>query len=412
MCLLFFAKAVCALAMQSLRVFAPFLAEDMGLGFPEYRLGILASDLAAVAPALCALDAASPRALSSAAMLAHAASLLAPSLLPRGRAADLVLCRFVSGLAWTVLSIVAGAVLSRFPGARRTQAIALVEMSWFLASFVVPAFGVLLDGVGVPQTVTLLLVAPSLVLAWASARVLPSSLRLVADEDAAAGCCAAPPSGPDAQSVHRRMAGLLAWTTLVSLFSSAFQCRYGQWLHGSFGMSASAVGGFSNAIAVGNLAGNLVTQILGDVVLPVRTVAALMGLLMAALSVVLFAVPATISVASLFVLVLLLFLSMECSFLTSFSYATQLLGDAEMTGMSLRFASSSLGSVIGDWVAPYPSMPALFGASAVGYLVASGLLVACSPPHGGQFADADHVSERETSPTPIAADASVAASPA
>mmetsp|Transcript_74584 Transcript_74584/g.201188 ORF Transcript_74584/g.201188 Transcript_74584/m.201188 type:complete len:95 (+) Transcript_74584:457-741(+) len=76
----------------------------------------------------------------------------------------------------------------------------------------------------------------------------------------------------------------------------------------------------------------------------------------------------------------LYFFFFEIGFLTSYSYATQLLGDSKTTGMSYYFALMALGRVAGDWVAPFPSMSLLFAWSAVAYAAAAGALVSFGPP--------------------------------
>jgi len=145
--------------------------------------------------------------------------------------------------------VVSGVVLSELPEERRTKALAQVEMSWFLASFVVPFFGDLLDAYGATLSIVLLIVLPAALLSLAMARFLPGrsggdkvGAAAAADDD---GSAAAAVDG----SLLARMAGVLAWGALVMFSQAAFQCRYGGWLTDKFDMSATELG--HNAIGLG-----------------------------------------------------------------------------------------------------------------------------------------------------------------
>mmetsp|Transcript_91234 Transcript_91234/g.292978 ORF Transcript_91234/g.292978 Transcript_91234/m.292978 type:complete len:404 (-) Transcript_91234:6-1217(-) len=335
-------------------------------------------DLAAVVPALLPLNGCSQRSLGASFMLILAVSFLAPQVLlpldgpPMPWA--LAACRFAAGVAVTGYGVVCGVVLSELPEERRTKALAQVEMSWFLASFVVPFFGDLLDAFGATLSIVLLIVLPAALLSLAMARFLPGrsggdkvGAAAAADDD---GSAAAAVDG----SLLARMAGVLAWGALVMFSQAAFQCRYGGWLTDKFDMSATELGHFSNAIGLGNLAGNFVVQLAsGRVSLRMLCACTTMGLFF--LNGALVLLPSSASIWLLFGLMFLYFFFFEIGFLTSYSYTTQLLGDSKTIGMSYYFALMALGRVAGDWVAPFPSMSLLFAWSAVAYAVAAGALV-------------------------------------
>lgn len=382
-------KLASALGLQTMLVFAPFLAKDAGgLTFPQYRLGLVAVDLAAIMPVLLPVDRFATNAVGFSSMFVMAVSLLVAQLLPLGSPLALALCRFITGWAWTVWDVVVFSTCSTL-GERQTIAIAFVELSQTFASLVVPLVGVCLDKYGATPTVEVLLVAPTMAVAFASLW-LPRSVAddtkiAVEDCEVAAKCNGTTQAKEGMLLLMRRMYGALIYVFVWGFVNAIFMSRYGGWLHIQFNMNASQLGWFSNSIALGNVAGNLLTQLVGCFASQaVREVTIAMGALVVVMSMALMLTAASSNLWLFFGYIFLYNMAFECSMLTVMSYATYLCVDSSVTGLSLFLACYNVGRVLGDWSAPFPSMPLLFAFSAASFLIASGALATTPSVRSGQ----------------------------
>lgn len=379
---LFFAKMELAVGNQAILFFAPFLAKETGgMDLAGYRYSLLAFDFAALLPVFLPLDRMCPRKAGAASLLIAGFSYLAPQVLltdvhdSDSRAVStLTFFRLVSGCAFTVFNIVCGVALSTIPEERRGTAMARVEMSWFLASFILPAFGGLLEQRGAVFAVSALLVVPSIVLCGLSLFILPTETGEKSDNTDGGAAGEAAKTSTKKGAVLRRLLGPLLWMSVAMIVNALFTVRYGQWLHVDFGMGATTLGFFSNAIGLGNLTGNFLTQALSGVSKSMRWSSLVATFILGLLNVAMMGMPTSLPIGAVFGVVFMYFILFEVGFLTTYAYTLEVVGEKKMVGMALFNASISLGRVFGDWLAPLPPMYVIFALSAAGYVVASAAL--------------------------------------
>lgn len=380
---LFLAKTEIAVGNQVILFFAPFLAKDTGgMDLAGYRYSLLAFDFAALLPLFFPLEKMCPRKAGAAALLVVGLSYLAPQVLladPHDSNAwavpTLTFFRLVSGSAFTLFNIVCSVALSTIPEERRGTAMARVEMSWFLASFILPAFGGLLEQRGAIFAVCALMVVPSIILSAVSLFILPSETGDTnVDAGGAHGEAAAEKTSTKKGAVLRRLLGPLMWMSVAMIVNALFGVRYGQWLHVDFGLGATTVGVFSNAIGLGNLTGNFITQALSGASKSMRWSALVATFFLGVLNLAMMFMPTSSPIGAVFGIVLLYFVLFEVGFLACYAYTLEVLGEEKMVGMALFNASISLGRVFGDWLAPLPAMSVIFALSAAGYVAASASL--------------------------------------
>lgn len=343
--LMLVSKFLLAIPTQGFYIFAPFLAvDDANLTLSQYRLSLMALELAGFFPMVCpGLDRCPPNILGGICVATLILAILLPHVLPGFW--WLAVLRFAAGCAWNTYSVACNAVLTAVDEHKRTESIAYVEMSWFVASFMMPVLGFGIKEYGV-QSCFLLLASLLAIMVPANLKLMPLALPTQKSSGGTARV--------DERPLGRRMFGLCVWFFLALGANAAFLARYGAWLKESFGMNASQVGTFSNSIAIGNLAGNALTQLAGRWGVATKNLVQRSTAMWVVACIVLALVGEALSAPALFVLILVWFIFFEMAIIGGFSYASALSRDNPMKGMSWIYGSLALGRILGDWLAPMP----------------------------------------------------------
>jgi len=361
--LVFVAKLLCAAEVNVLYTFVPFLSHDRHLSIVQYRYSLMALEISAVFPTLFPFDRLPLRCFTVLSQVLFAVSCVLP---PVGSGLwALCAVRFITGLMFTCLTIFGAKIVSELVSLeRRTWILALMELSWTGGTFCMSLAGVLLDSAGIIATdsilaVSVLLTAMGMWITW------PPGLMVHPKVDSGRRDAVGTRSGLLWRGDF--LLAVFAGSTTLGV-QSLFMTRYGGWLEEGFSFNPTWTGLFTNAIAIGNLIGNGLTQGLAASIGMEDRVA--VGVLLLGALVMMSLIFASGSVVFTFMLVLLYAASVECTFLNILGYLSRICdGEAHVMGMAVYFCAIAVTRCVGNFMAPYPSMTWLFGGSALAFLV-------------------------------------------
>ena len=248
---------------------------------------------------------------------------------------------FLGGLGKTAYDPALQAYVGqRVPYRRRGLTVGIIEMSWAGSSLIgIPVIGLIIDRYG-----------------WRSPFFVLSALgllgfvvlRFLIPNDNQ-GKHTSRKKGNFLSSIpllfqKREAVGAMGFSFLLSVANDNLFVVYGAWLEQTFGLGVLALGAATMIIGAAELSGEMVTAFLADRLGLFRVIVA-GAILTAACYLVLPMLGKTLPLAlgTLF----FLFVSLECSIVTTISLCTEILPNARATMMSGHLAAASLGRVSG-----------------------------------------------------------------
>ena len=248
---------------------------------------------------------------------------------------------FLGGLGKTAFDPALQAYIGqRVPYRRRGLTVGIIEMSWAGSSLIgIPIIGLIIDRYGWRSPFFLLSALGLLgffILRFLipndnrekhisrKKRNFPSSIRLLFQK--------------------RKAVGAMGFAFLLSVANDNLFVVYGAWLEQTFGLGVLALGAATMIIGAAELSGEMVTAFLADRLGLFRVIVA--GTILTAacyLALPMLGKTLPLALGTLF----FLFISLECSIVTTISLCTEILPNARATMMSGHLAAASLGRVSG-----------------------------------------------------------------